>query len=179
MKCINHPERDAAASCKICGKSLCPECANRFGQIPYCLTCEKTRFTELRDELKAELKRLTRAGIIFMIIGIICLIAAVAAALGSEPDFFSKSGLSFICILILYLLLAPYALFSIPFGWSTLNKITSDLFLFLPIVGWLIYFLIKFILSFYVGIFACPFIISKRKKNIKDLDSYLELLNRH
>ena len=179
MKCINHPERDAAASCKTCGKSLCPECANRFGQIPYCLTCEKTRFIELRDALKTELKRLTRAGIIFMIIGTICLIAAFVA-LGSELEFLaSQSKIIFVGRLILCLLLAPYVYFSIPFGWSTLNKITSDLFLFLPIVGWLIYFLIKFILSFYVGIFACPFIISKRKKNIKDLDSYLELLNRH
>lgn len=40
----------------------------------------------------------------------------------------------------------------IPYGWSLLNKITPSMFLWLSWVGWLIYILIKLILSYVVGI---------------------------
>ena len=48
------------------------------------------------------------------------------------------------------------------FGWQALNKITPDIFLFMPLVGWLIYFLVKGMLSVVVGIFVAPFVISKK-----------------
>ncbi len=31
MKCFNHPQADAVASCKYCFKGLCPECAKDSG----------------------------------------------------------------------------------------------------------------------------------------------------
>ncbi len=29
MKCFNHPEREAVATCQKCGKGLCKECAEK------------------------------------------------------------------------------------------------------------------------------------------------------
>ena len=51
------------------------------------------------------------------------------------------------------------------FGWKALNKITPDIFLFMPIVGWLIYFFVKLLLSVLVGFFVAPFVISRKITN--------------
>ena len=51
-----------------------------------------------------------------------------------------------------------------PFGWHRLNSITPKMFLFLPIIGWLIYFMLKFALSATIGPFVfIPRIINDRK----------------
>lgn len=44
----------------------------------------------------------------------------------------------------------------IPYGWALLNKLTSRFFIGLPIIGWLIYFLVKLVLSYFVGLIALP-----------------------
>ncbi|MGC9352490.1 MAG: hypothetical protein ACP5D9_01560 [Mariniphaga sp.] len=41
-------------------------------------------------------------------------------------------------------------------GWKTLIRITPQVFLFLPILGWVFYFLIKAFLSMVVGLVAFP-----------------------
>lgn len=41
-------------------------------------------------------------------------------------------------------------------GWKVLNMIQPSMFLFLPAIGWVIYFIVKFILSYIVGIFIAP-----------------------
>ena len=48
-------------------------------------------------------------------------------------------------------LLASIWISTIPFGWSGLNRITPTFFLFLPLVGWLFYFVFKAIVSIFVG----------------------------
>lgn len=52
------------------------------------------------------------------------------------------------------------------FGWKALNKITPQIFLFMSIGGWAIYFLIKALLSILIGAFVAPFQISKMITNI-------------
>ena len=47
------------------------------------------------------------------------------------------------------------------FGWKALNRITPNIFLFMPIIGWVIYFSVKFVLSVIVGMFVAPFQIAK------------------
>ncbi len=47
------------------------------------------------------------------------------------------------------------------FGWKALNKITPDIFLWMSFTGWIVYFLIKGLLSIVVGIFVAPFVIAK------------------
>lgn len=43
------------------------------------------------------------------------------------------------------------------FGWKALNFITPNIFLIMPVVGWIIYWLIKGVISFFVGCFVAPF----------------------
>ena len=56
----------------------------------------------------------------------------------------------------------------VPWGWSALNRITPNIFLIMPIIGWVIYFIIKFALSMCIGIFVLPYQIFKIIKGIKD-----------
>ena len=49
-----------------------------------------------------------------------------------------------------------FLLAGIPWGWSALNKITPAIFLWLPLIGWVIYFLIKLIIAYVIGIVALP-----------------------
>lgn len=51
------------------------------------------------------------------------------------------------------------------FGWKALNVITPNIFLFMPVIGWVIYFSIKFVLSIIVGMFVAPFQIAKAISN--------------
>ena len=44
----------------------------------------------------------------------------------------------------------------IPYGWCILNSITPRMFLWMSWFGWIIYYLIKFILAFGIGIVALP-----------------------
>ena len=51
------------------------------------------------------------------------------------------------------------------FGWKALNRITPDIFLWMSITGWLVYFLIKGLLSLLIGAFVAPFQIGKMISN--------------
>lgn len=44
----------------------------------------------------------------------------------------------------------------IPYCWSALNKITPAMFLWMSWVGWLIYFAIKLVVSYFIGLVALP-----------------------
>ncbi len=48
------------------------------------------------------------------------------------------------------------------FGWQTLSMITPNIFLIMPIGGWLIYYLIKGLLSIFIGAFVAPFVIARK-----------------
>ena len=47
------------------------------------------------------------------------------------------------------------------FGWQTLNRIQPTMFIWMPLIGWLIYFIVKFVLSAMIGFFVAPFRIAK------------------
>lgn len=44
----------------------------------------------------------------------------------------------------------------IPYGWAILNRITPAMFLWMSWVGWLIYFLVKLLISYIIGVVALP-----------------------
>lgn len=52
------------------------------------------------------------------------------------------------------------------FGWKALDKIQPRIFLFMPIIGWVIYVAVKGTLSVFIGLFVAPFIISKKLTEI-------------
>jgi hypothetical protein len=58
---------------------------------------------------------------------------------------------------LIFSLLIAYTASGIPWGWSATSRITPNVFLILPLVGWLIYFGIKFYVSGMVGFFITPF----------------------
>ncbi len=43
------------------------------------------------------------------------------------------------------------------FGWKALSFITPNVFLIMPIGAWAIYYLVKGVLSVFVGVFVAPF----------------------
>lgn len=43
------------------------------------------------------------------------------------------------------------------FGWKILNFITPNIFLIMPLAGWVIYFLVKGVLAFFIGFIVAPF----------------------
>lgn len=47
------------------------------------------------------------------------------------------------------------------FGWKSLNVITPNIFLFMPIVGWIIYCVVKGMISFFIGFIVAPFQIGR------------------
>lgn len=90
--------------------------------------------------------------------------------LGSSMGRITITVVSMVVIYGLIILGAATGLFPIAlvifaictyFGWQVLNKITPNIFLWMPIVGWIIYFLIKGVLSFFIGYIVAPFKIGK------------------
>ena len=39
MECYNHPDREAATTCSVCGKAICPECSMEIAGNVYCKDC--------------------------------------------------------------------------------------------------------------------------------------------
>lgn len=48
------------------------------------------------------------------------------------------------------------------FGWKALSRITPNVFLTMPIGGWITYCMVKGTISFFLGVFVAPFVIGKR-----------------
>lgn len=48
------------------------------------------------------------------------------------------------------------------FGWSALTRIQPSMFIWMSFVGWIVYFLIKGILSIFIGVFIAPFVLGKK-----------------
>ncbi|MCF8260042.1 MAG: DUF2180 family protein [Melioribacteraceae bacterium] len=133
MKCANHPESDAVGTCVDCGKGLCSECLNQY-EFPICDSCNSVR----ADGEKKELTKNIALTVLFFAIGFYF-------ANSSAGSFQLVGGI-----------VIGYLFAGIPWGWSFLNKITPSIFLFLPLIGWVIYFFIKGILSFFIGFIALP-----------------------
>lgn len=47
------------------------------------------------------------------------------------------------------------------FGWKALTRIQPSMFLWLNLTGWIIYFMVKGILSCLIGVFVAPFQMGK------------------
>ncbi len=145
MKCYQHPDSDFVAVCTSCGKGLCAECASKY-EIPAC------------DECLQAYNQTIKTGYIkqFVLSGILLILGIVIALIASQG--------------VGTALLTGYLIAGIPAGWSILTKITPKVFLFLPIIGWVIYFLIKFVLSVAVGVIALPVRIVKGILEIRKIN---------
>jgi len=59
-------------------------------------------------------------------------------------------------IMVIFAVLFSY------FGWQALSKITPNVFLIMPVGGWIAYFVVKGALSFFLGVFVAPYVIAKK-----------------
>ncbi len=86
---------------------------------------------------------------------IIVLYAIIFLLMGVLPTVFADATYA---PLIVALVLAI-------FGWKALNKIQPNIFLFMPLIGWVIYFFVKGCLAIVVGTFVAPFVIARSITN--------------
>jgi hypothetical protein len=139
MNCINHPSEAAVSQCQHCGKGLCIECTNRFS-TPICSEC-----------FSASRKKQKRAVVIEILLTfLIGLPVGIILGLLVNDSYKTPDNLWESHFFLIYMGLGLVA------GWKTLTRITPQVFLFLPILGWVFYFLIKAIMSLFVGLVAFP-----------------------
>ena len=157
MICYFHPETTIVATCQDCSKGLCKNCSDKFN-IQICVSCNRNRGATEKSTIMKELKWMIGFPIIAMFFNL-GLISKHAPSIG---------GFSYIFIF--------YMLIAIVSGWYKLNKLTASYFLFLPLIGWVIYFVIKLVLSLYVGVFIAPFRIYKNINRLKEINQ-IETIN--
>ncbi len=151
MKCHKHYDMDAVGQCIDCSKGLCPECASKY-TIPICDNCNLLR-------LKNDKNILVKNTVITVVAFIIGLFVY---SYNNSPVLFTFIGALFFA--------------GIPWGWSFLNKITPEIFLFMPIIGWVFFFCFKFSIALMIGIFILPikvYQIFNRLKEINIIESYI------
>ncbi len=156
MKCYYHENREAVATCNVCGKALCPECADKYN-VPLCGNCASTEVTEEKNRIKRN-----------MMIGGGLIVAFIVwnIIMGGIPISSSMSIGT-----ILELISVPFILVCAPFGWGALNRITANTFMILPLIGWLLYPIVKAMLSLYVGLVAAPVAVIKYLKLKSNIES--------
>ncbi|MEE1198303.1 MAG: hypothetical protein U0K54_04065 [Acutalibacteraceae bacterium] len=86
---------------------------------------------------------------VIIVVGYILIMGVILVAVQSE-----QTAIAGIALLVCAI-----------FGWKALNKITPDIFLFMSITGWIIYFGVKGFLSIFIGVFVAPFQIAKMISN--------------
>jgi len=151
MDCYNHAGHAAIAQCNDCGKGLCGDCSEKF-HPPICDACITVR----NNYDKGQAANTIMLAVVAMVAG---LVIGVVTEMDIGPVI--VFGLWAACI---------------PFGWKTLTKITPQMFVFLPLVGWLIYFGLKFALACVVGVVAMPIFVIKAISDLvtaKKFDDYI------
>ena len=48
------------------------------------------------------------------------------------------------------------------YGWQALNRIQPSMFLWMSFLGWIIYFVVKFTLAFFIGVFVAPIVLGRK-----------------
>lgn len=140
MNCYKHPIQSAVATCPDCGKGLCVECASSY-MIPICNVCNKRRINE-------EKTRIIKEMVLTFSLGILLAVLLVRAM---------NSGYTVpLTHTILLVVVFSYPFSGIVPGWKTLSRITPDVFLLMPIIGWVFYLIIKLVLSLCLGLVMLP-----------------------
>lgn len=151
MKCYYHEDRDAVATCQHCGKALCKACASRYTPC-LCEECARLLQEQAAQQARtAEEDRRQRY---------------LSALVDTRSEFIRTCVSGVVTALLLGYLFAsgdtPGAelalcaamAFFIPFGWKLITYLQS--FMPLTIFGtlwfWLVWALVKAILSMFIGV---------------------------
>ena len=162
MKCYHHPDRDAVAYCSQCGRGLCGECSDRYNPI-LCGGCaEKIAGIQLNEEIEyyndavRRLRKLRIGAIVCVAFGILFGLALT-------------SGRSYEILGLIGGILGGLCFAGVPSGWRDINETFSRFrfILFLPIAGWIMFYLFKLSFAIVVGWIAFPREYFALKKIVK------------
>lgn len=97
----------------------------------------------------------TKGGKAFIIIAVYAVVLFIMSALGyflssSDPGTFG--GILSLIVMAIWTIL----------GWKALSRIQPNVFLIMPVGGWIAYIVVKGILSVILGIFIAPYYIGKK-----------------
>jgi hypothetical protein len=146
MNCYYHIEQQAVSQCSVCNKGLCSSCSALFSP-PTCPTCYNQRIKSIRSIVIKEL-------LIMYGLGLVLTFLLMKANIWNL-DFSMEKGNAFKQIIVMSIF-TFYVTSGIAAGWKTLTMITPRVFLIMPLLGWALYFLVKFILSIFVGAVMLP-----------------------
>ncbi len=155
MNCYNHHNDPAVATCIDCGKGLCNNCAHKYN-IPICDNCNQIR-------IKNEKGNIVKNWIITIVIAFMLIPIINMLHLNH----------------ILLVLIAFCGALAMVYGWKSLNSITPRVFLVLPLIGWLIYFYFKIMLSLIIGFFVAPIKLYQDIKRYKELKETETLIHNY
>ena len=65
----------------------------------------------------------------------------------------------------------------IPYGWSALSRLSPDIFLWMPLIGWVIYFAIKLFISYLIGLFVLPVKMYRWISEMKEVKKLQQAVN--
>lgn len=121
MKCFNHEDREAAATCQRCGKGLCRECASKYTPC-LCDDCFEAIQNENHARKMAELEqrkqsRLDKLSFTRWDLMLNCLLGAPFAIYAIYSLIVESYGISLENILVI-----PW-MFCLPAGWRTMSKL--------------------------------------------------------
>jgi hypothetical protein len=140
MNCYEHPVQPAVAQCPDCGKGLCAKCASAYS-VPICKTCNRKRINTEKSVIIKELLLTYGAGILLGVLFV---------------NFANGEHYLPLTVAIMLYVIFSYIFSGIVPGWKTWTRITPAVFLFLPIIGWVLYFIIKLALSLCLGLVMLP-----------------------
>lgn len=173
MKCFNHEEREAVATCQRCGKALCKECASKYTpclcdgcynaiqrekqiQAQNAENARKQKYIDSLVDTKEEFKETCMLGIG---INVIIIVVAVLTALFSGDSIFEYA--------IGMLTYAPF-MFAIPFGWKLFSYSQSQeyfpLFILANPLSYVVWLCVKIGLS---AVFGIPAFIYQAIKTLR------------
>ncbi len=165
MYCPNHPNKKIKTQCESCGAGMCSVCAKKY-HVTVCDSCASAMSTELL--LEAE-KKIRNTRVLFIVTYIIFVIGIIALALSGTMDGTMAVGI--IIAGIVGGIGTAYYIASIPSGWRVLNKglAAFRFILFLPLMGWIIFYMVKLSLAMMIGVFVLPKEYFAAKRTIKNL----------
>jgi hypothetical protein len=138
-------EEDAVTRCPGCGKAMWPSGPFRLSP-PVCGDCYSRGIRRAaRREIIRELLLTVGTGW-----------AVAAPVMANHATFFRDVTFHRAGSYVAMFVIVSYGMSSVIAGWKTLNRITPAVFLILPVLGWVIYFIVKLVLAFYVGLVMFP-----------------------
>lgn len=176
MKCFNHEDREAVATCQRCGKGLCKECASKYTPC-LCDDCfeaiqkenhaQKVAAVEQRKQNRLEQLSFTTGDLILnCVFGAIFLGFVIFCTASNGDGGVLLEGYYFLPVI-----------FCVPAGWRVVSRwirvgeeqrgIVRTYHE--PVMAWIAEFLVKFFISWFLGIPAFLFQIYKVLRAKKDV----------